>query len=109
MERILFAKAKCTKFFGIDFRKQEPVSTLRLNRFFYREGLTGKFSLGFSVRFRSKERPRNAIFGFVAPFVARSLTPVPCSLLLNCTETLAAQAIEMEYVKSAGFYATVHL
>ena len=28
-----------------------------------------------------------------APFVARSLTPVPRSLLLNRTETLAAQAI----------------
>ena len=29
----------------------------------------------------------------LAPFVARSLTPVPRSLLLNHTETLAMQAI----------------
>ena len=51
-----------------------------------------------SVRFRSKERPRIGIFGFdrarnKTPFVARSLTPVPGSLLLNRTETLATEAI----------------
>ena len=62
-----------------------------------------------SVWFRSKERPRNGIFGFgrarneaiakklpallLAPFFARSLTLVPRSLLLNRTETLATQAI----------------
>ena len=62
-----------------------------------------------SVRFRSKERPRKGIFGFdrarnetrakkwkrgegKGPFVARSLTLVPRSLLLNRTETLATQA-----------------
>ena len=58
-----------------------------------------------SVKFRSKERPRNGIFGFdrarnktkallLAPFVARSLTPVPRSLLLNRTETIATQATD---------------
>ena len=45
-----------------------------------------------SVWFRSKERPRNGIFGILAPFLAQSLTLVPRSLLLNCTETLATQA-----------------
>ena len=57
-----------------------------------------------SLRFRSKERPRNRILGFgrarnetraallLAPFFARSLTLVPRSLLLNRTETLATQA-----------------
>ena len=33
---------KCTEFL-IDFRKQEPVSNCRLNRFLCRGGLTGKF------------------------------------------------------------------
>ena len=45
-----------------------------------------------SVWFRSKERPRNGIFGILAPFFAQSLTLVPRSLPLNCTETLATQA-----------------
>ena len=58
-----------------------------------------------SVWFRSKERPTNGIFGFsrakkgtrtknpfFAPFFVRSLTLIPCSLLRNCTETLATQA-----------------
>ena len=71
---------------------------------------------GVSVWFRSKERPRNGIFGFpkrgfriserwnesqkmkevltrlLAPFFARSLTLAPRSLLRNQTETLAAEA-----------------
>ena len=42
-----------------------------------------------SVRFRSKERPRKGIFGFVA----WSLTLFPRSFGLNRTETLATQAI----------------
>ena len=66
-----------------------------------------------SVWFRSKERPRNGIFGFgrarkearakklpallLAPFFARSLTLVPRSLLLNRTETLATQAKAPDY------------
>ena len=45
-----------------------------------------------SVWFRSKERPRNGIFGILAPFFAQSLTLVPLSLLLNHTETLATQS-----------------
>ena len=54
-----------------------------------------------SVWFRSKERPRNGIFGFSRakkgtrtknPFFERSLTLVPCSLLRNRTETLATRA-----------------
>ena len=52
-----------------------------------------------SVQSRSKKNPRNGIFGFallLAPFFARSLTLVPCSLLLNCTETLATQTKRAE-------------
>ena len=60
------------------------------------------------VRFRSKGKPRKGIFGLteremkrepnlpailLAPFVARSLTLVPRSFLLNRTETLATQAM----------------
>ena len=69
-----------------------------------------------SIRFRSKERPRIGIFGFdwreikrmplpallLAPFVARPLTPVPRSLLLNRTETLATQAISETEGNSAS-------
>ena len=33
----------CTAFFFIDFRKQEPVSNVRLKKFLFRGGLTGKF------------------------------------------------------------------
>ena len=58
-----------------------------------------------SVWFRSKERPINGMFGFdsarnetrvavlLAPFIARSLTLVPRSLL-NRKETHATQAFE---------------
>ena len=48
-----------------------------------------------SVRFLSNERQKNGIFGFdrARNFVARSLAPVPRSLLLNRTETLATQAV----------------
>ena len=54
-----------------------------------------------SVSFRSKKTPRKGIFGLdrataremvLAPFLARSWTLVPRSLLLNRTETLATQA-----------------
>ena len=35
---------KCRELCFIDFRKYEPVSNFRLNRFLYRGCLTGKFS-----------------------------------------------------------------
>ena len=52
-----------------------------------------------SVWFRSKERPST-------PFFARSLTLVPRSLLLNRTETLATQAIEL--YNSHTLFLTAH-
>ena len=47
-----------------------------------------------SRRFRlvSETEERTGFSVLVAPFFARSLTLVPCSLLLNRTETLATQA-----------------
>ena len=52
-----------------------------------------------SVWFRSKERPST-------PFFARSLTLVPRSLLLNRTETLPMQAIEL--YNSHTLFLTAH-
>ena len=56
-----------------------------------------------SILFRSKERPRNGILGFLAArdmtspltraIFARSLTLAPRFLLRNSTETLATQAM----------------
>ena len=46
-KRILNVDLPClpkgAEFFNIDFRKQEPVSNFRLNRFLYRWGPTVKF------------------------------------------------------------------
>ena len=78
-----------------------------------REGVCVACVASVSVWFRSKERPRNGILGYVrarnetfpsffphplpalllAPFFARSLTLVPRSLPLNGKEMLATQAM----------------
>ena len=61
--------------------------------------MAGACVASVSVRFRSKLTEREMKR---EPFVARSLTLVPRSLLLNRTETLATQAINFETFTAPG-------